>query len=154
MKWTTERGTTRWPPRHHLPFFRLAVACDSLLHLGGVILKNRQSHFFRRHEDNAPGLGYADASGDVMVKKQLFNGHLVWVELADEFLQVGGNSPQPGRQPHPRRGVDGSARRHAVFSLCGFHQAKAHDGIARINSEDEQRSTSLHNFFHDTTNSS
>ena len=119
---------------HDLPLLRLAVAHHRLLHLAGGVLVDGHAPALGGEQDHAPGLGHADARGDVVVEEQLLHRHGLGLELLQQQLHVIGNPEQPGGQRLPRRGGDGAALHQPLPAAVCLHQAEAHDGEAGVDS--------------------
>ena len=120
---------------HHLALFRLAVPHHRLLDLGGGVFVDGQPQFGRGHQDHPPGLGHANAGGDVGVEEKLLNGHNVRGKLVDEGLQILLDLHQALGHGNPCRGVDGPAAHQACLAPLGLQDPKPHNGIPRVNAE-------------------
>ena len=120
---------------HDLPLLRQAVAYHRLLDLHGGIFVYRQVHFLRRVQQYPPPVGHGNTGGDVLAEKQLLDGHLIWLELPDQLLQIASDLHQPGCQRHTRRGGNGSVPDHPLPPALGIDDAEAHGGHSRINAQ-------------------
>ena len=104
---------------HHLAFFRLAVPHHSLLHLGGCVFIHGDPQLGCGHEDDASGLGHANAGGHIGVKKELLNGHDIRGKPLDQCLQIFMDLEQAPGHGDPCLGIDGPAPKQAGLSpLC------------------------------------
>ena len=118
---------------HDLPFFGLAVAHHSLLHLHGRILINGQSRLGNGQQNHTPAMGDPDTGGDVVAPEQLFHGNRVGFQRLEQFCHVVVDHDETGGKLQLRRRGDGSIAEHTGHAPRKFHQSKAYGGKARIN---------------------
>ena len=129
-----DSGETQKPPGHlhNLAFLCLSIARHRLLYLGGRVFKDGDSGPLRRRQDNAPGLGHADASGDIVVEEKLLHRHGPGPEGLQELGHVIFNLDQPGGQRPSRWRGDGAAAEQPLPPPVPLQHPKAHNGKAGV----------------------
>ena len=113
----------------------VAVAHHRLLYLHRLIGKHFQPRLPDGKEYHAPALGNADAGGDILAEKQLFNGHAIGLGHFQKLAHIFIDDFQPGGKIHPCRGGDGAAAHQTAIAPVRFHNAEAGDAVAGVDAQ-------------------
>lgn len=65
----------------------LTITADGFFDLVGSVFVDGEVVLFGDQETDAAGLGDGDAGGDVLLEKELFNGHYVGVVCVNDFVE-------------------------------------------------------------------
>ncbi len=73
---------------HDLLLLRPTIAHNGLLDLKGRVFVNLQSAAIGTEQGNTASLRNGNTGSDIRIEKELFNGHAVRLEMADQLFHI------------------------------------------------------------------